>query len=374
MPIMLPATSPSARSIVGVADDLLAVLTGENSSYPSVRSVVLIVVDGLGAGALRTHAGHARFLAGQMTKKDVAYSVLPSTTASALTSIVTGSWPGRHGLVGYQVRHPETGKLINQLTDWEEAGVNPDHWQSSPTIFERAAELGRPTFALGLPAFANTGFTRAILRGAQFIGVAAAESRIEQAYALAAKHEGALVYCYLSELDKAGHKYGIASTQWTRALEDIDFALQQRIPTGVGVMVTSDHGMVDVSADRQITVSETDPCMTGVTQVGGEPRMLHIYLEDPAEGRACADRWREAVGFAADVSTKQEAIDAGLFGPLVTEDAASRIGDVLVASRGNYACYIGNGAQGRGMIGQHGSVTLEELQVPMIGLGAFSRS
>lgn len=370
---MLPPALAGARSVVGVADDLLASLRGQGGGLPPVRSVVLVVVDGLGALALRAHAGHARTLAAAMGRKDVVHTVFPSTTASGLTSLLTGVWPGEHGLVGYSVRHPERDVLFNQLKDWESAGLDPLHWQSAPTVFERAAELGHPAFAVGVPKHAGTGFTRAILRGAEFVPVAAVRDRVARAYALAHEHAGALVYCYLPGTDQAGHTYGMASDKWIAALEQIDAALAQPIPAGVGVLVTSDHGMVDVPEHRQIVLDAADACLEGVRHVGGEPRMLHVYLDDPADAASAAERWQRTLGTAADVGTKAEAIAGGLFGPRVTPDAAARIGNVLVAARGNRAIYPAVDAPGRGMVGQHGALTPEELQVPLVRLGAFSR-
>ena len=50
-------------------------------------------------------------------------------------------------------------------------------------------------------------------------------------------------------------------------------------------------------------------------------------------------------------------------------------GDVLAIARGTWAVYDGTAAdqRGRGMVGQHGALTPEERQVPVIRLGAFSR-
>lgn len=370
---MLPSESPSARSVVGVAGDLFSALRGESAVLPRAESVVLVVIDGLGAISLRAHAGHARTLTSGMAKKDVAQSVFPSTTAAALTSIVTGVWPGEHGLVGYRVLDRSRDVLVNQLSGWETDGIDPLVWQSSPTIFERAARDGHESFAVGFAGYAHSGFTKATLRGAEFVAATTAASRIETAYGLAEAHPGSLVYCYLPEVDKAGHKHGIASGEWVAALEDIDAALSVRVPAGIGVLVTSDHGMVDVPSNRQVVLDESH--LRGIRHVGGEPRMLHAYLEPDADTADVATRWRGDLEGMADVVTREEAVRAGLFGPTVSEAAASRIGDVLVIARGVWAVYDGTAAdqRGRGMVGQHGALTPEERQVPSIRLGAFAR-
>lgn len=370
---MLPSESPSARSIVGVADDMLHALSGGSPTVPRAESVVLVLVDGLGAASLRAHAGHARTLAGSMAKRDVAHSVFPSTTAAALTSILTGARPGEHGLVGYRVLDRSRDRLVNLLSGWESDGIDPLDWQPVSTVFERARSDGRPTFAVGVAAYAGSGFSRATLRGAEFVAARTPGERVEAAYELAERHPGSFVYCYLPEVDKAGHKHGVNSHQWVSALEDIDAALSTSVPPGVGVIVTADHGMVDVPAHRQIVLDEEH--LVGVRHLGGEPRMLHAYLDPDTDPTSVLTRWRSDLEGVADVATRAEAVASGLFGPTVTDAAASRIGDLLVVARGFGAVYDGTASdqRSRGMVGQHGGLTPEERQVPLLRLGAFAR-
>ncbi len=372
---MLPSSPDATRSIAGVAPQLMAAVRDGSDWFGRARSAVLVVVDGLGAISLRAHAGHARTLASAMAKKDVVGSVFPTTTAAALTSILTAVQPGTHGLVGYRVRDPESDALVNQLSDWERAGIDPLAWQPSPTIFEQATAAGHPAFAVGLPAYATSGFTRATLRGADYRSAKTAADRVELAWQLADEYDGALVYCYIPEADKAGHKRGIDSGEWVHALEDIDAALSRRAPSGVGVAVTADHGMIDVPAHRQLVLEAADGWHDGVRHIGGEPRMLHVYLHEDAALPAVLARWRDGLSEFADVVSRTEAIDGGLFGHGVTDAARQRIGDLVVIARGNTALYDAEAPdqRGRGMVGQHGGLTPEEWRVPLIGLGAFAR-
>lgn len=357
-----------------MAPHLLASLRGVSEWLGPARSVVLVVADGLGAIPLRAHSGHARTLVAAMSKKDVAGSVFPTTTAAALTSLLTGVPPGAHGMVGYRVLHPERGMLINQLTEWESAGVEPLRWQPSPTMFEQATASGHPAFAVGLAAHKRSGFSRATLRGAEFCPAATPADRVALAWELADAHDGALVYCYLPEADKAGHKHGIDSADWVEALEQIDEALRLRVPDGVGVLVTADHGMIDVPAHRQLILDADDGWHDGVLHIGGEPRMLHVYLQPDADHARILERWRSDLEGFADIVSRSEAIEAGLFGGLVTDAARSRIGDILAIARSNHALYDGEADQrGRSMIGQHGALTPDEWRVPFIRMGAFAR-
>ncbi|MFD5214929.1 alkaline phosphatase family protein [Microbacterium sp. NPDC058345] len=373
MSLMLPSSPDTTRSIAGVAPQLLAAVQGGSEMLPAARSVVLVVVDGLGAIPLRAHAGHARTLASAMARKDTIGSAFPTTTASALTTLLTGVAPGVHGLVGYRVRDPQRDVLVNQLTEWDRFGIDPGVWQAAPTVFEQTAASGRPAFAVGIPAYEGSGFSRATLRGADFRSARSPSERVELAWELADAQDGALVYCYLPEVDKAGHKHGVDSADWVAALEDVDAALSRRIPDGVGVLVTADHGMVDVPPHRQLLLDAAGGWHDGVRHIGGEPRMLHVYLEPDADPVAVLTRWRRDLEGFADVVSRTEAIDAGLFGHGVTDAARERIGDVLGIARANAALYDAEDPRGRDMVGQHGALTPEEWRVPFIRLGAFRR-
>src|SRR5690606_66782 len=122
MPPIVPTGPATARSLTAVAPEMLRSLEGASDLLRPARSAVLFAIDGLGALQLRAHAGHARRLSALGGKKDVARSVFPSTTAAALTSLLTGADPGEHGLVGYRVMDPDQGRLANQLNGYEKDG------------------------------------------------------------------------------------------------------------------------------------------------------------------------------------------------------------------------------------------------------------
>jgi hypothetical protein len=113
-----------------------------------------------------------------------------------------------------------------------------------------------------------------------------------------------------------------------------------------------------------------------VLNVGGDPRLLQLYLAPDAtesDEQALAEAWRAAEGHRSWIATRSDAIDAGWFGPTVHADVAPRIGNVLVAARGRVAYYDSRpeNAKSRSMVGQHGSLTPEEQRVPLVRLGAF---
>ncbi|MDT0178915.1 alkaline phosphatase family protein [Microbacterium sp. ARD31] len=376
MTASLPADPPTARSLTGVVPQILASLQGRGEWFAPARSAIVVMVDGLGRSNLTARAGYARFLAGRMTKKDAARTVFPATTAAALTSLLTGESPGRHGLVGYRVRVPGTDLAPNQLKGWETDGLDPLTWQRCAPILERETAAGRPCFVVSSPRYAATGFTRALQRGAEFIGATTIAERMERSADLALRHPGALVYTYIPELDTIAHARGWESDEWSAALETVDVAardLDTAMGAHAGAVVTADHGVVDVPRHRHLLLQDGDPLVDDVRIVGGEPRMLHLYAE---EGRAddVLRRWHEAESGRSWVLSRDEAVAAGLFGEVVDAEVLPRIGDVLVAARSAVAYYDDRESDKRpqSMIGQHGSLTDQERVVPMVRLGSFA--
>lgn len=376
MSFSLPADPPAARSLTGIVPQLLASLSGAGDWFAPARSAILILVDGLGRGNLTARAGHARFLTSAMTKRDAARSTFPSTTATALTGLLTATDAGTHGIVGYRARIPGTDIAPNQLKGWETDGLDPMTWQRAQPLLEREAHAGRPTFVVTKGLYRDSGFTRAIQRGAEFVAAATPYERLAAAATRAAAHPGALVYVYIPELDTLGHAHGWESEQWLRGLEALDADLRRfdtLLAPGVGALVTADHGMVDVPAHRQVLLREGDTLLHDVRLVAGEPRMLQLYTEDGTAENVAA-RWREAEQSRSWVMTRGEAIGAGLFGPQVHPDVRPRIGDVLVAARTAVAYYDDRLADKKPqrMIGQHGSLTDQERIVPLVRFGAFA--
>jgi predicted AlkP superfamily pyrophosphatase or phosphodiesterase len=371
MSFSLPADPPRARSLTDVVRQMSAALEGKSDWFAPATSAVVLVIDGLGAHNLIARAGHARYLTAARNKKDVAHTVFPSTTASALTSLLTGAEPGQHGIVGYRARIPGTDEVINQLRGWDTDGL-PRAWQRASTL---ASSLGRPFFAVSKREYENTGFTEATLSGAQFHGVDDMRERFLTAAGLAAATPGSLVYLYAPELDGVGHRHGWQSDEWIVALEKLDAAARafgDGLAPGVGALVTADHGMIDVPRHRHVLLQEGDALIDGVHLIGGEPRMLHIYTE-PGEEQKVLDRWRESEESRSWVLSRRDVIDSGLIG--VTAPAvAPRVGDVVVAARAGVAYYDDRATDKapQKMIGQHGSLTGEERTVPLIRLGAFA--
>ncbi|MFF1879272.1 alkaline phosphatase family protein [Leifsonia sp. NPDC058230] len=384
MPPMLPAAFTTRSSLAAVLPSCLAALTGgtggpdDELGLPAVRQAVVIVVDGLGATALRSRAGHARTLAPLLGKQTVIDAGFPTTTAAALATLATGTLPGVHGLVGYRVRDGANGRIVNQLSGWDQR-LDPATWQRSRTVFERAGDRDVRSWAVGLPKYSDSGFTKAILRGADYVSAPTMFDRFAAAERILADPAPSLTYLYVAELDQIAHAHGWESPEWTEALEQLDAlvaAFARRLTPAQGVLLTADHGVIDVPLSGHVLFDTAPELVAGVAEIAGEPRCLQLHLAEPGERAAddLAERWRAVEGDRAWIATRSEAVEAGWFGPDVHPDVLPRIGDVLVAARKRVAYYDSRDPQrsGQNMVGQHGSLTPEETRVPLLRFGAFA--
>ena len=370
---MLPAPSPARVSLADVARSCLESTAGAPNrlGLPAVRSAIVLLVDGLGADNLRAREGHARTMAGELSKLTTIETGVPTTTASAIASLTTGVLPGQHGLVGYTVLDAEHDRIVNQLSGWDDR-LDPATWQLQPTLFE-TAEIA--AYAVGPERYRDSGFSRAVLRGAEYRAASTILERLELAARLAAA-EPALIYVYVPELDQACHAHGWQSPQWTHVLEQLDSAVRAVVATlqpAVGMVLTADHGVLDVPHHSHVLFDAEPDLVAGVRFVAGEPRMLHLHVEAGVDAAALADSWRSSEGDRAWVATRAEAIEAGWFGAVLPV-VAPRIGDVLVAARKAVAYYDSRDAtrSGRSMIGQHGSWSPQEMRVPLLRFGAYA--
>lgn len=326
----------------------------------------VLLVDGLGWELLLRHPAQAPFLSSLTRDGRSLTSSLPSTTATSLTSLGTGLPPGRHGVVGYTSRVPATGALLNALR-WDQP-VDPAQWQPYPTVIERAARAGIAVTVVSKRMFRGSGLTGVALRGPGFRPADTLGERVAAVENALQAGPPALVYVYEGDLDYTGHWQGCESAAWRYHLAMVDRLaelLHEALPAGAALVVTADHGMVDVPHAARVDVDAVPAMRDGVELVGGEARFRHVYARRGAAADVAA-AWRAVLGERAIVLSRAAAIAQGWFGP-VDERVVERIGDVVVAVTGDCAVEVTSvfPVEAR-LLGLHGAPTAAEVLVPYL--------
>ena len=324
----------------------------------------LILIDGMGQDAVNKYGDQFPIFE-ELKNVRTIYTNFPSTTATSLSTLGTGVLPGVHGMLGYTVRVPRSDNRLLNALKWDER-VDPVMWQKVPTLFERAVLAGVSVTHVAAKRYEGSGFTQAALRGAKYVGANGIEEMVT-AISSALVAQPSFVYTYLNTLDSAGHSDGVGSDKWLTALAQISefiTKVKESVPTGTRIWITSDHGMVN--STKQIILGQDNDLLENVLLIGGEPRARHIYINEGAQEETVA-KWRQFLGNSAKVLSKSEAIADGLFGPVVSEDASERMGDLIAIA--NDDLIIIDPARVKeesSMVGHHGGITDIEVEIPLL--------
>ena len=337
--------------------------------------IVLLVVDGMGQaqlagaawrGALRDHAR------GTLT------SVFPSTTATAITTLMTGLPPSQHGLTGWHMYFPQIDAVAAVLPFRTRSpelplatlGLDPAEIFDHAALFDR---LPVPSFALGPVRIVNSEYNRAHTGSAQRIGYTSPEHLFQALLNCLRVHTGpCFVYAYFADFDSTAHEHGVSSAQAQRVLQQLDNALGGFLASAAGldatVVVTADHGFIDSPPERMIQLDD-HPVLQETLRLPlcGERRTPYCYVKAERAGEFeayVAERLAEQVWlFRSDTL-----IERGWFGPGTPHPALrERVGDYTLVARNDWTIKDWMpGEQRHRHIGVHGGVSEHEMIVPLV--------
>ncbi len=320
--------------------------------------VVLLTLDGLGWRQLQARLALAPAMAagtgGPLT------SVAPTTTATALTSLATGLVPARHGVLGYRL-HVD-GEILNVLRWSTERG---DARRRFPvrSVQPVPAFGGTRVPVVTRGDFASTGFTAAHLGGSDIVGWAVPSSMVVEVRRLLAEGQP-LVYAYYDGIDKVAHRFGLGE-HYDAELRYVDGLVADLVgvlPPGAALVMTSDHGQVDVGDAVRMPGPDLMSC---VALVSGEGRFRWLHARDGAAEDLLAVA-RAEHGDEAWVVSREEAVDDGWFGGALAPESAARLGDVALVARDPVAFLDPADTGETRLASRHGSLTEDELLVPLL--------
>ena len=227
--------------------------------------VVMLSLDGFRADYLDKFPDQSRNLRGvadQGLKTSGLLPGFPSSTFPNHYSIVTGLYPGRHGIIGngfYDRARDARYRLGDRkaVEDGTWYGGEP-LWVAVEKAGMRAASyfwVGSEADVQGIrPSYYKT-----------YDGSIANAERVDQVLdwlQLPIGERPNFVTLYFSTVDSAGHRYGPDSTEVKQAVASVDKQVG-RLVTGLAgidhpvyLMVSSDHGMQQVDADQTVFLAD----------------------------------------------------------------------------------------------------------------------
>lgn len=335
------------------------------------RQVVLLVLDGLGWQQLQGDRAHAPTLAAGLGGPIT--SVVPTTTATALTSITTGCPPAEHGVVGYRVRVDGTDGADDEVMNvlrWRTGTGDMRRLRPAMTFQKIRPFGGRAVPAVTRTEFSSTGFTAAHLAGARLVGWSVPSTLVVEVRRLLGQGEP-FVYAYYDGLDKVAHEWGLGDyyAQELRTADRLVGDIVDALPAGASLMVTSDHGQVEVGTSARLPGPEL---LADVEMLSGEGRFrwLHVRPGATADVAAVAEA---AHGDEAWIRTREQIIDEGWFGGPLSVEFAHRLGDVALVAREPVAFLDPADTGETRLLARHGSLTEAEMYVPLVAWADTSR-
>ena len=374
-----PSTVDVARALAragGAAAPAPAAAETLRAAVAGAEQRVLVVVDGLGCALLERQGGSA-FLRRQRTIE--LRAVFPSTTAAALTSLATGAWPAAHAVTGWFTRLPAFGLTATILPFVERDSGRPleRFGVMAADAFPVASLLEKHREAVHVShprAIADSVYTR-YWAGARamrhaYDGLDDAVTAIAER--VRAREGSALHTLYVPMVDEAGHAEGALSGAVQAAFETVDAALERLHAALAGrarLLVTSDHGMIDVPEEARHRWGREDPLPALLAAApSGEARapLFHVRAGQHA---AFAALFRERLGERFALLTPDDAAALHLFGPEpLTPETRRRVGDYVAVCAGpDIVLDESRGATGQGRLrGFHGGLTPDEMRIPLV--------
>lgn len=341
----------------------------------TARNIVLLVIDGLGYDYLLRHgAGGAlhRHLHSRLT------SVFPSTTASAVTTYLSGLAPQQHALTGWHMYFSELDAIAAVLPLRPRgAGLFDALPGALPLqLFGHAPfvdRIARRATIVSPQSIAGSDFNlyhsgRAAVRGyktlTELFGQVEARLRASTA--------PAYLYAYYAELDTLAHIHGVGSDQLAAQFALLDAAfgnfLAAIADTDTVVLACADHGFIDSPPERQIELAQhPELAATLARPLCGERRVVYCYVKPDKETRF-VDYVQDVLGECADLFSGSELIAQGWFGPGEADPRlAARIGDYVLLMRENWTLrdWV-EGEKRYKQLGVHAGVSADEMHVPLI--------
>jgi len=328
----------------GLVSDLAA-------SIPNADTYVLVLFDGLGVAQLGDPG--ARTLA--VSRRGTLQAPFPSTTSVSLATIATGLPPSKHGQVAHLTWMPDLGKVVNSLKWVTTTGESVPYGYSSvlpsPNLWKRLRAAGIEPITVQPGDFSGSPLSRVLYRGARFEGAWDQEELVTATVQLASE-PGRLIFTYVPHVDVAGHVVGLESSEFAEAIRivvGVWEGLISRLPPGVALIGTADHGLLQFTDDQKVLIR--DPRFDDL-RFAGDTRGVHLWGDD----RLMSDLAEMTGGSLVD--------GAPLIGPDPTPEALSRLGEKVLLAPDDRA-FIPRGFDKR-LRCYHGGLSTAEVDIPLL--------
>ena len=342
------------------------------------QHVVLILVDGLGMSQL-AKMSESSFLRRNCVEK--MQSIFPASTAPAITTLVTADYPNKHAITSWWIHLAEHDLIAEVLPFWERFSHKPleEYGSCAEDVFPVASRFkdfkAKPR-TVTCAQYVETAFSRYARSYTSGVGYSDFENGVEQVVNHVNERvdegdEHSFTYWYLPQYDKHCHEAGIDNEKAWSILAEIDKAiadLSKQLAGKARIIVTADHGQVDVPREKSAIMEEGSPILDCLASLpSGEPSMPVFHVNEGREEEFAA-LFEKDYGHIFTLLTVDEVSQLELFGPgQLVEKAKERLGTFVALSNEPAAMLLKrNEGNVFHFAGIHGGMSKEEMMIPLV--------
>jgi len=382
----MPLPNYTDGSLVNLMSSLLEAMAGPANGYlpladlkpeeiSSSQNIILFVIDGLGYEYLLKNANDS-FLS-QYLRSPIT-SVFPSTTATAITSFMTGQAPQQHGLTAWHTYLKELGCITAVLPfrprvgshTFDTAKINARQLYNHTSFFDL---IQRPSYVVAPEWIIHSEFNEAHSGSAYLRGYDNLQQCFDYVSEVSQQQEDQkYIYAYWPDFDRYSHEYGNASSKVASHYEELcnqfEKLFNQLTGSNTSIIITADHGFVDIQPEDVINLHDHPELEQAlVLPLSGEPRVAYCYV-NPDKEQQFVRYIEQHLADKLELIKSEQLIEQGYFGKGTPHpELLNRIGHYALIMKDNYVIKDRlAGEQPFVHIGVHGGTSREEMLVPLI--------
>lgn len=364
-----------ARARGAAASDYAPLSDFDTSNWAQYRNIVLLVIDGLGADAVSRRPADSplrQHLAGTLT------SVFPTTTASAITTLLTGLAPRSHGLTGWHMWLDELQQVLailplsprDKREQAQDATALPSRLFTHTPLANRIAD---PAVLVSPSRIAFSPFNRYHTGRATCRPYATFGELTHTVSETAASEGRHYIYAYYPDIDSLSHISGPSHADTLSAITQMEHQISDLIRrlsgTDTLLLLTADHGFLDAPLDRLIELEHHPELQAMLSHpLCGERRLTYAYVRPECES-AFVEYIDEHLSHAMICHRSLDLLEQGWLGPNKNEHPAirQRIGTFTLEMLDNWTIRDTLPGEGRHIQhGVHGGTSHAEMEVPLV--------
>lgn len=351
------------KTLLGVPSPTLPQDCFRSQSYDSV---VLFLIDAFGWKYFQTYGERYPFLK-RFIENGIASKItsqFPSTTAAHITCLNLDLEVGQHGIYEWFYYEPALDRIIAPLLfsfagdkkhgTIAKTGIRMEDLLPYPTVYEFLAERDIFSMSLQPATIAHSPYSKCLLRGSESHSYTHFAAGIQVLLKKMEQRKG-YYYVYFGEIDAEAHRHGWMSKEAEaaidrcfRTLEEYFWQAVQKMEQKIAVILTADHGMIDINPDATVYLNEEIPSFHDYIQrnragdllvPAGSSRdfFLHLKPDNLSEG---IEVLRSHFKDRAAILQTDELMDQQFFGSQPLSEAfIKRVGNVVILPYNNHSIW-----------------------------------